>query len=146
MRNRLYYSVGSERSPTDPFGRSQLVIEVDGHARLDQYTRAGRSAWTGTVAASALDKLWAALEEAAFPEMPRHPVPAGSAIRDLNVGGPDGKSVYIAYHAAETLPGYNAAFWLLDTLIRQLSENTVKAVPASNEKIVDAIARVPTSE
>jgi len=146
MRDRIYYSVGSEHSPTDPFGRSSLVIEVDGHARLDQYTRAGQSAWTGMVAASALDKLWAALEEAAFPEMPRHPVPAGSAIRDLNVGGPDGKSVYIAYHAAETLPGYNAAFWLLDTLIRQLSENTVKAVPASNEKIVDAIARVPTSE
>ena len=146
MRDRLYYSVGSERSPTDPFGRSSLVIEVDGRARLDQYTRAGHSAWTGAVAASALDKLWAALEEAAFPEMPRHPVPAGSAIRDLNVGGAQGKSVYIAYHTAEKLPGYNVAFWLLDTIIRQLSEDTVKAVPASNEKIVNAVTRVPTSE
>ena len=122
------------------------MIEVDGRAQLDQFTRAGRSAWTGMVAASALDKLWAALDEAAFPAMPRHPVPAGSAIRDLNVGGPDRKSAYIAYHAAETLPGYNVAFLLLDTVIRQLSEDTVKVVPASNQKIVDAIARVSTSE
>jgi len=141
-RDRLYYSVGSERSPTDPFGRSELVIEVDGRARLDQYTRAGCSTWTGTVATSALDRLWRALEEADFPAMPRHPVPAGSAIRDLNVGGPDRKSAYIAYHAAETLPGYNVAFQILDQVIRQLSEDTVKAVPASADKIVDAIARV----
>jgi hypothetical protein len=143
-RDRIYYSVGSERSPTDPFGRSELVIDIDGSARLDQYTRAGCSAWTGTVAAGALDRLWGALEEAAFPAMPRHLVPAGSAIRDLNVGGPDGKSAYIAYHAAETLPGYNVAFQILDQVIRQLSEHTVKAVPASTDKIVDSIARVAT--
>jgi hypothetical protein len=146
VRDRIYYSVGSEHNPGDPFGRSWLVIEVDGHARLDQYTRAGHSAWTGSVAASALDRFWAALEEAAFPAMPRHPVPGGSAIRDLNVGGPDGKSAYIAYHAAETLPGYNVAFYVLDSVIRQISQDTVKAVPASDEKIVDAIAHVPTSE
>ena len=142
MRDRIYYSVGSEHNPGDPFGRSRLVIEIDGQARLDQYTRAGPAAWTGLVAASVLDRLWAALEEAGFPAMPRHPVPAGSAIRDLNVGGPEGRSAYIAYHAAETLPGYNVAFLLLETVIRQLSEDTVKAVPASDEKIADTIARV----
>jgi uncharacterized protein (TIGR02996 family) len=146
MRDRIYYSVGSEHNPGDPFGRSWLVIEVDGQARLDQFTRAGHSAWTGTVAASALDKLWAALEEAKFPAMPRHPVPAGSAIRDLNVGGPDGKSAYIAYHAAESLPGYNVAFYVLDSVIRQISEDTVKCVPASDSRIVEAIARVPAQE
>jgi hypothetical protein len=144
-RDIIYYSVGSERNPGDPFGRSCLVIQVDGTARLDQYTRAGTSAWTGKVAASALDRLWAALDEAAFPNMPRHPVPAGSAIRDLNVGGPDGKSVYIAYHAAGTLPGYNTAFHILDTVIRQISEDTVKCVPESTETVVSAIERVSHS-
>jgi hypothetical protein len=141
-RDRIYYMVGSEHSPTDPFGRSDLVIEIERRARLDQYTRAGCSAWTGTVTADALDRLWAALQEAKFPEMPRHLVPAGSAIRDLNVGGPEGKSAYIAYHAAGSLPGYSVAFLILDSVIRQISEDTVKAVPASDEKIVDAIAGV----
>jgi len=142
-RDRTYYMVGSEHSPTDPFGRSDLVIEVYGRARLDQYTRAGCSTWTGNVTPDALDRLWAALEEAKFPEMPRHPVPAGSAIRDLNVGGPEGKSAYIAYHAAESLPGYSVAFRILDTVIRQISQDTVKAAPASDQKLVDAISRVP---
>ncbi len=142
-RDRIYYSVGSERNPGDPFGRSRLVIEVDGKARLDQYTRVGQSAWTGSITATALDSLWAALDEAKFPDMPKHPVPAGSAIRDLNVGGPDGKSVYIAYHAAASLPGYNTAFTLLDTVIRQISQDTVKCVPESGSPIVDTIERVP---
>ena len=30
VRDRIYYSVGSEHSPTDPFGRSEVVIEVNG--------------------------------------------------------------------------------------------------------------------
>ena len=141
-RDRIYYSVGSERSPTDPFGRSNLVIEVDGLARLDQRRHGSHSTWTGTVAASALDRLWAALEEAKFPEMPPHLAPGGSAIRDLNVGGREGKSAYIAYHAAESLPGYSVAFLILDTVIRQISQDTVKAVPASDEKLVDGISRV----
>jgi hypothetical protein len=143
VRDVIYYSVGSERNPGDPFGRSRLVIQVDGSARLDQYTRAGSTTWTGTVAASALDKLWGALEEAAFPDMPPHPIPAGSAIRGLNVGGPDGKSVGIAYHAAGTMPGYHNAFYILDTVIRQISEDTVKCVPESGESIVTSIVRVP---
>jgi hypothetical protein len=140
-RDRIYYQVGSEHNPGDPFGRSDLVIEVDGRARLLQHTRAGQSAWTGVVAASVLDELWRALEEAGFPDFPRHPVPGGSAIRDLNVGGPEGKSAYIAYHAAESMPGYSAAFWILDSIIRQISEDTVKVVPASDHSMVDRIAR-----
>ncbi len=140
-RDVLYYSVGNERNPGDPFGRSRLVIQVDGHARLDQYTRAGHSAWTGSVAGSALETLWAGIHEAGFPAMPQHAVPAGSAIRDLNVGGRDGKSVYIAYHAAAGLAGYNTVFRILDTILRQISEGTVKTVPDGGEPIVSAIGR-----
>jgi hypothetical protein len=142
VRERIFYSVGSECNPGDPFGHSRLVIEVNGGTRLDQYARTGHSAWTGNVAASALDRFWRALEEAAFPDFPKHPVPGGSAIRDLNVGSLSGKSVYIAYHAAETMPGYNTAFTILDTVIRQISENTVRVVPDGAEKIVNAVHRV----
>jgi hypothetical protein len=141
-RDVIHYTVGSEHSPSDPFGRSSLVIQVDGSARLDQYTRAACSAWTGKLATSALDELWRGLEHAAFPSVPHHPVPADSAIRSLNVGGRDGKSIHIAYHAAATLPGYRRAFHLLDTVIRQISEDTVKCVPESTDEIVSAIERV----
>ena len=140
-RDVLYYSVGSEHNPGDPFGRSDLVIQVDGSARLDQYRHGARMAWASNVAASALEQFWAALQEAGFPDFPHHPVPGGSAIRDLNVGGPDGSSVYIAYHAAETLRGYNVAFRILDTVIRQLSQDTIKVAPES-DRIVDAITPV----
>ncbi len=141
VRDRIYYRVGSEHNPGDPFGRSDLAIEIDGAARLDQYTRDGRFAWIGCVAASALDKFWAALEEAGFPAFPHHPVPGGSAIRDLNVGGPERKSAYIAYHAAESMPGYNIAFEILDTIIRQLSGDTVRVGSANAALIVDGVAR-----
>lgn len=142
QRDIVHYSVGNERSPTDPFGRSHLVIHVDGSARLDQYTRAGQVSWTGKVVPSALDDFWRALEEAGFPSFPHHPVPAGSAIRHLNVGGPDGKSAYIAYHAAENIPGYRSAFRILDTVIRQLSDDTVKVVPDGAATIVESIVVV----
>src|SRR5438093_1431223 len=62
-REQLTYAVGSENDPGDPFGRSELVIEVDGSARLDVYQRgAVHLAWRGTVVADALDRLWAALD------------------------------------------------------------------------------------
>src|SRR5262245_658 len=121
-RDRIAYSVGSERNPGDPFGRSELVIEPNGDARLEQHTRSGHAAWTGRVLVSALDKLWSALEEAAFPAMPKHRVPAGSAIRKLTIGTEPARAVYIAYHASDTMPGYRDVFWILDSIIRQLSE------------------------
>ncbi len=142
-RDRIAYGVGSERNPGDPFGRSQLVIEASGDARLDQHTRSGHAAWTGRVSASALESLWSALEEAAFPAMPKHPVPPGSAIRALTIGtAPAAKSVYIAYHASGTMPGYRDAFWILDSIIRQLSEDTVKSVAPYGSQIVEMINRV----
>jgi hypothetical protein len=143
-RDRIVYAVGSERNPGDPFGRSRLVIEPTGDARLDQHTRSGSTAWTGRVTASALDKLWSALEAAAFPAMPEHRVPPGSAIRALTIGtAPAAVSVYIAWHASGTMPGYRDVFWLLDSTIRQLSEDTVKAVEPYGSQIVESIARAP---
>ena len=143
-RDRIAYSVGSESNPGDPFGRSQLVIEADGQARLDQHTRSGHTAWTGRVTAPALDQLWRALEEAAFPAMPDHRVPPGSALRALKIGiEPAAKSVYIAWHASGTMPGYRDAFWILDSIIRQLSEDSVKAVAPYGSQIVEAINHEP---
>ena len=141
-RDRIAYAVGSEGNPGDPFGRSQLVIEANGDARLDQHTRSGKTSWTGRVTATALDALWSALEAAEFPAMPDHPVPPGAAIRKLAIGtAPAAKSVYIAWHASNAMPGYKDAFWILDSTIRQLSEDTVKAVPPYGAQIVESIER-----
>ncbi|MGZ3454051.1 MAG: hypothetical protein ACXVEF_30875 [Polyangiales bacterium] len=141
-RARIGYRVGSERNPGDPFGRSNLEIQPDGCARLDQHTRAGTTSWTGIVSSTALEQFWNALEEADFPVIPRHPVPAGSAIRALIVGphAPESPSAHIAYHAAAELPGYGVAFGILDQVIRQISEDTVKCVPLG-EPIVEQVAR-----
>lgn len=114
-------------------------MEVDGSARLDQFTRAGQRTWTGTVTAKAREEFWRALEQARFPGFPSHRIPAGSSIRDLNVGGPAGKSVYIAYHEAPRLAGYAVAFRLLDTVIRQLSQDTVKVVPDGAAVVVENV-------
>jgi hypothetical protein len=145
-RAPIAYSVGNENNPGDPFGRSELVIEVDGGARLDHYTRAGHSAWTGRVAPDARDRLWSALETAGFPVVPKHPVPAGSTIRTLAIGaGAERQSAYVTWHASPTLAGYDIAFAILDTVVRQLSEDTVTSVPASAPALVGSIARVPES-
>src|SRR5262245_38790503 len=83
----LHYSVGNEHSPTNPWGRSELVIEADGTARLDHvFSRPpSTGAWTGRVDAEALDRLWAALATAGFPAAPSAPFPPGSTLRQLTV-------------------------------------------------------------
>jgi len=136
MRERITYRVGNENNPGNPFGRQELTIEPDGRARLDHHTRGPHFAWTGTVRSSVLDRFWAALGESDFPALPRHPMPAGSTTRSLTVGE---KSSFVAYHASASLPGYAVVFSLLDTLILQLSEGTVKVVPASDETLVDHV-------
>jgi hypothetical protein len=143
VRERVDYDVGSESNPGDPYGRSQLVIEANGDARLDQHRRSGHTAWTGRVTAAALDELWSALEAAEFPAMPNHRVPPGSAIRGLTIGTPPAaKAVFIAYHASDTMPGYRDAFRVLDSVIRHLSEETVASVAPHGSQIVEAIERV----
>ncbi|MFO0983736.1 MAG: hypothetical protein U1E76_18730 [Planctomycetota bacterium] len=142
-RARLTYSVGNEHDPGDPFGRSELAIQRDGWARLEQHRIGQPKIWTGRVQAEALDRLWSALERGGFPNVPRHPIPGGSAMRKLaaNAGGVT-QSVAVAWHAAKNLPGYDDAFTTLDGIIRQLSQDTVQHVPAAPTMIVTDVRRV----
>lgn len=137
-RERIVYDVGSVSSPGSPWGRLVLAIEPDGRAQLDQHTMGPHFTWTGTVIQTALDKLWAALDESAFPAVPPHDAFAGSTDRNLAIGS---GSCFMDYHEALKFPGYKVAFPILDTVVRQLSEDTVKIVPES-AKIVDGITRV----
>jgi hypothetical protein len=145
-RGRVTYNVGVETNPGNPFGRSVLAIESDGKVRLDHHTRGGgaKQAWTGRVDPGALDRLWAAIEQSGFPDVPKHPVPAGATIRNLGVerSGAPKQSALVAWHAAAKLPGYAEAFKLLDQIVRQLSGNSVDRVPATTETLVTDIATV----
>src|SRR5918998_1312642 len=122
------YIVGNEHEPGDPWGRSELVIQPDGTARLEHYfSRAGGSgAWTGRVDAAALEKLWGALRQAGSPATPGTPLTPGTAARRLTVTT-DGVSQYasVDYYQASSLPGYAEAFDLLDGIVRQLSGDAV---------------------
>jgi len=104
----LRYSVGNENNPGDPWGRSVLVIQPDGTARLDHHFSRVRAvgAWTGKVDAAALTAFWSALEQAGFPAAPTKPLLPGAAPRVLVVES-DGASeqVMIGYHEAAKLPG-----------------------------------------
>ena len=83
----LRYSAGNEHNPGDPWGRSELVIAADGSARLDHHFSRVRAAgaWTGRVDASALERLWRALDRAGFPAAPTEPFVAGATLRVLTV-------------------------------------------------------------
>lgn len=143
-RAKVVYSVGNKNNPGDPWGRTELTIEIDGSARLDQDSLGGLFAWTGRVVPSALDRFWSALEEAGFPEFPMLMPPAGSATRYLTVGdGPSAREIFLPYHAP--VRGYSDAFFLLDSVIRQLSQDRLKVVPESSERLVDEPSASSTS-
>jgi hypothetical protein len=139
----IRYSTGNEHSPTDPWGRSELVLEPGGRARLDHYFSRGRPAraWTGHVDAAALAALGSALDEAGFPAVPGPGfLPPDSTLRRLVVEV-DGaaQQVRLGWHQTPSRPGYAAAFDILDGVIRQLSGETVP-YPTAQPLIVAEIA------
>src|SRR5438105_14707525 len=110
VRGHICYSVGNPQNPGDPWGRSDLEIDTDGTTRLAHQSRQGEQAWSGRF--TALEELFAALESAGFPDVPRHPVPAGATVCTLSIGD---STAYIERHAARKMPGYGDAFRLLET-------------------------------
>ena len=146
----IRYRVGNEHSPTDPWGRSELVIHPDGTARLDHFfSRPGPAGptgtWTGRVDAAALTQLWADLSRAGFPNVPpAGPLPPDSTIRTLTVETEEGsrQPVYLSWHQTPSLPGYAEAFDLIDAVIRQLSLDAV-TYPTNRPKIVHDVTAHP---
>ena len=141
----IRYSVGNEHNPTDPWGRSELVIRADGSVRLDQHFSRGAEprAWTGHVDAAALGELVAALDRAGFPAVPlAPPLPPGSALRQLTVEA-DGAAqrALVSWHHGPSLVGYAEAFDVIDAVIRQLSGDAVNC-PAKPRPVVHGAAEV----
>ena len=116
----LRYSVGNENSPTDPWGRSELVIRPDGSTRLDHHFSrfGGDRGWTGVVTAPVLEALWAALDGSGFPAAPAGPFVPDSTLARLAV---DDTSALVIASAS----GYAALFDVLNGVIRDLSGGAV---------------------
>jgi hypothetical protein len=122
----IYYGTGNENAPGDPFGRTELTLAGDAGARLDHRHIGVHRAWTGRVDPAQLEALRGALETAGFPDVTPHQIPGGSTMRELAV---DGQRVLIEWYAAENMPGYKEAFAILDSLVRQMSGDSVQATP-----------------
>jgi hypothetical protein len=121
----LRYSAGNEHSPTDPWGRSELVIQPDGRARLDHHfsRRRGTRVWTGRVDATTLAALWAALDQSGFPVAPRPQLVPDATVHQLTVQtGEVPQQIILDDGQARSLPGYGGAFTLLQKVIDQLSD------------------------
>ncbi len=140
----IHYGTGNENAPGDPFGRTDLTIGPDGSARLDHRHIGQHRAWTGVIDDAVLQRLHAALERSAFPQVDQHPIPPGSALRTLVVESPEsGRSgVHVAWHAAKDLAGYDELFEILDSLVRQMSEDSVTATPDTLGPVVSDLRRV----
>jgi hypothetical protein len=144
----IRYRVGNEHSPTDPRGRIELVIHPDGTARLDHYfSRPGpvgpAGTWTGRIAPVALEQLWAELGRVGFPAIPaERTLPPDSTVRSLTIGA-DGISaqVFLSWHRTPSLPGYAEAFDIIDGVIRQLSQDTVKYPTKQPQIVYDIVIR-----
>ena len=110
----IVYVAGSEYDPGDPRGKDLLVVRADDTFGMDNRFRGASRAWSGALAAGSFEALVRRLEEAGFPEVPRHPVPGGSAIRELHHGG---GTAMVAWHAAKDLPGWAEVFADLDAIV-----------------------------
>jgi hypothetical protein len=136
----LRYSAGNEHSPTDPWGRSELVIQPDGRARLDHHFSRGRGTrvWTGRVGAAALNALWAAVDQSGFPAAPRPQLVPDATVHQLTVQAGEGPSQQAIVDRLQPPPGYGAVFDLLDQVIGQLSGGTAPRCgkPLSDERLL----------
>jgi len=137
---RLEYNAGLDNAPGDPFGRTELAIEADGSATLVHKRMGQTKRWTAKVDAATLAAAWAALVKGGWPTVPQHPIPGGSAMRTLIAHTAEGtQRGDVAWNGAKNLDGYNEAFPILDSIVRQISQDTVKATPNTLPPVVTDI-------
>jgi hypothetical protein len=142
----LWYTVGNESSPGDPFGRVALTVDGSGAAELEHYSREGNGHWAGTVADGVLDRVKAELARAGFPNVPAHPVPGGSAMRQVELAADDHEPQYaiMTEQFGRETEGYREAFAILDSLAVQLSSGAYKGAQDTLEPSVSAIRSLET--
>jgi len=129
----LRYSVGNEHSPTNPWGRSELLVDDDGAVRLDHhFSRVRReAAWTGVLTPAALSAVWSAVDRSDFPAVPDRPFVPDAALARVTIG-------HTSALTSRDASGYAELFDVLDGIIRQLSGGAVPC-PSTEPVPVDRI-------
>lgn len=120
--DRIWYTVGEEQNPSNPFGRVVLTIEGDGTATLEHHFIGGDGAWTGKVDPELIARIRSELARSPFPDAPREPIPPGTTLRQLEVvTDEEPQYVILSTFQGDRLDGYREAFALLDAIATRLS-------------------------
>lgn len=125
---QIFYGLGNEDDPGDPFGRTELVLEAGGRAHLDnRQAPAPARAWEGRLGPGVFEQVLAALQTASFPAGAPKVFRPGAAVAQLRVEA-DGASTAadLDWHAATRMPGYRDALRLLDGIVAQLSGGKIE--------------------
>jgi hypothetical protein len=112
-------------------------LGADGHVRLEQRHVGSFEAWVGYVTRPTLQRLVDGLAEAAFPAVPPHGIPPG-ATRVLVLRGRSGDlhTPPMAWHAGGRLPGYDAVFHVLDSIIVELTAGRIPMIAKPESGLV----------
>ena len=128
----LWYTIGNEFNPGDPFGRIVLTIDDAHHATLEHHWMQGNGAWEGDVAPGFLEDVRAALARGGFPHVPPHPVPGGATFRQVElVAADDPQYAMLEERFGMQSEGYKDAFVVLDALATALSGGRYRAGDAA---------------
>jgi hypothetical protein len=140
----VWYTLGNEFDPGDPFGRIALTVAGDGAAELQLHSRNGGGSWTGEVADGVFEQVRSDLVRGDFPKVPPHPVPAGSAMRQLELASDDHEPQYamLTERLGRELDGYQQAFATLDSLAVQLSSGAYKGAQDTLAPSVTNVRRI----
>jgi|tagenome__1003787_1003787.scaffolds.fasta_scaffold20783520_2 hypothetical protein len=134
--NVLWFTMGNEHNPSDPFGRVVLTADDENRLALEHHSRTGDAAYTADLGPGVLDEIRAALHRGGFPDVPRRPIPAGATMRELELVT-DGEPQYamVEDFLGKELEGYRDAFAILDSITLQLTghaEHDTLKTPVSN--------------
>ncbi|HEY8641704.1 MAG TPA: hypothetical protein VIO84_02945 [Candidatus Dormibacteraeota bacterium] len=145
----IRYRAGSEYAPDDPFGRTLLWLHRDGRARLGNWHRGNSRAWSGHVDTTVLGQVVAHLQAGGFPDAkPLSLVPGATfeirILTDSPRSKPDPLTVGDNTHSRN--PDYRAAIVLLDSVVRQLSQDTIPVGAAPTRTLVDGVRGIDVIE
>ncbi|MDA0142046.1 hypothetical protein [Solirubrobacter deserti] len=138
----VWYSIGNEHNPGNPFGRIELIIDEDNHAKLELHFVGASSEWTGDVAPGLTDEIKAAFARGGFPHRPRHMLPAGATVREVELVVDDKPDYLMIYdRLGMEVDGYKDGFAMLEAIAVQLSEGAYKGGEDSLPPSVSNIQR-----